>query len=104
MGLSLAAIVGLAVGFLYLMRRIVPLPRGGRSMRIIESVSLEPRRAIHLVKVGNRHILIGSTEGGISRIAELPEGELDIEEEVAPRGPRFLDLLRGRTRRTDGKD
>lgn len=100
---ALAGILGLAVGFLYLMKRFMPMTGGGRRMRVVESVSLEPRRALHLVQVSGRYLLVGSTDGSIRLIAELDPEQVDAQEPPSPPRRRFLDLLRGRGTE-DGKD
>ena len=95
--ISLALVLALAVGFLWLMRRLMPKPRGTRTVQILESVVLEQRRALHLIKVGNRTMLLGSTDGGISLLKQFDEGEIDTEPQ--PDAPtRFIDLLRGHKR------
>ncbi len=101
MGVSLALVVGLAVGFLYLMRRFVPGPRGGRVIRVMESLSLEPRRSLHLVKVGETYILVGSTDGGIREIARFTADEIPEQATSGPSGLRFIDIIRGRRGKND---
>jgi flagellar biosynthetic protein FliO len=93
--LVLLAVLGLAVGFIVLMRRLVPRPGSGRTIRLVETVPLEPRRALHLVTCGDRILLVGSTDGSIRTLATFARDEVDLEQK--PRTPlRFIDLLRGR--------
>jgi len=95
--LMLLVVLGLAVGFIMLMRRLVPRPGSGRTIRLVETVPLEPRRALHLVACGDRILLLGSTDGSVRMLAELGKGEVDVDEK--PAAPlRFIDLLRGRKR------
>ena len=67
---------------------------GGGRIEILERAHLEPRRTLHLVRIGARTFLIGSGESGPPAIlAEIPSGELPD----AKPGARFADVLR-RTR------
>lgn len=45
--------------------------RQGRLIRVIDRVGLEPKKTLYLVEVGNRHVLLGSGEGGIRFLTEL---------------------------------
>jgi flagellar biosynthetic protein FliO len=92
---ALALVIGLAIGTLYLLRRIVPVPSSGRTVRLVESVPLEPRRSLHLVEIGGRLLLLGSTDGSVSLLTELEKGEVEIPEPPPPAARRFIDILRG---------
>jgi flagellar biosynthetic protein FliO len=94
--LTLAIVLALAVGFIYLMRRLMPQPTSGRTIRLLESVPLEPRRSLHLVGIADRVMLLGSTEGGVSMLTEFDKGQVDVQEPKPPAARRFIDLLRGR--------
>lgn len=99
MVIVLAIVLALAVGFIHLMRRLAPRPASGRAIRIIESVALEPRRALHLVQIGTRILLLGSTDGSVGMLAEIDSEQVDLPEPGRSGSGRFLDLIRGR--RTD---
>ena len=93
--IMLLVVLGLAVGFITLMRRFMPKPGSGKTIRLVETVPLEPRRALHLVACGDRILLLGSTDGSVRKLAEFEKGEVEVEEK--PRAPlRFVDLLRCR--------
>jgi flagellar biogenesis protein FliO len=49
----------------------------GRQLGLVETVRLSPKQALHLVRVGDRHILVGATDQGIAMLTEvdLPERE-----------------------------
>jgi len=96
MALMLVVVLGLAVGFLYLLRRFVPGPGRGRRIQVVETVTMEPRRSLHLVKIGDRVLLVGSTDGGMSLLAEFTEDEMDVTPPDPGRPRSFLDVLRGR--------
>lgn len=91
--LALALVVSLAVLVLYLLRRVAPA--SGRTVKLVESIPLEPRRALHLVQIEDRILLIGSTDGSLTLIADFEKSAIHLPE---PRPPvRFIDLLRRRS-------
>lgn len=66
---------------------------GGR-VRVLERIALEPRRALYLVKVGERVLLLGAGEGGSpTLITELDPATLPLEEARKPAGEAFRDVL-----------
>ena len=50
----------------------------GAHMTVIERVSLDPRRALHLVRVGKRVLVLGASDEGLRTLAEIPADELDL--------------------------
>jgi flagellar biogenesis protein FliO len=44
----------------------------GAMLRVRESLALSPRRALLLVQVGTRSVLVASTESGVTLITECP--------------------------------
>jgi flagellar biosynthetic protein FliO len=56
----------------------------GAHMTVIERVSLDPRRALHLVRVGKRVLVLGASDEGLRTLAEIPADELDLASDVAP--------------------
>jgi len=73
MMLSVLLVVGLGSAAIYtsrkLMGKISKLP--GKRIKIVETAHLGPRKAVHLLRIGNRWLLIGSTNENITRLAEL---------------------------------
>jgi flagellar biosynthetic protein FliO len=63
--------------------RLANLP--GREIRIVETAHLGPRKAVHLVKIGNQRFLVGSTNESITMLASLTDGlsEMDFSAEEA---------------------
>jgi flagellar biosynthetic protein FliO len=76
---KLIAVLLLIIGGAIFLRRWQVKGGLGRSGRlsVIETVRLSPKQAIHLVKVGNQHLLIGATDQTISMLAsvDLPQAE-----------------------------
>ncbi len=50
-----------------------------RQMKIVETLSLSPRRALHLVQVGDRTLLIGATDQSIGLISPIETAGAGIE-------------------------
>ena len=70
----------LIVAAVYVSRKLLPkitnLP--GKEIRIIETAHLGPRRTVHVLEVGGRRLLIGSTNENISKLADLSSDLTDL--------------------------
>ncbi|HEY3282807.1 MAG TPA: flagellar biosynthetic protein FliO [Armatimonadota bacterium] len=77
---KLALVLGLAYGSLILLKRFSGSRAfgtlGGSSIRHLESLSLGPNRSLHLVRIGGRVLLLGSSSTQISFLAEVEESDL----------------------------
>ena len=73
MMVSVLFLIALGAAAIYVSKRFLPkitnLP--GKEIRITETVHLGPRKAVHLLEVGERRFLIGSTNENITRLADL---------------------------------
>ena len=73
MMVSVLFLIALGAAAIYVSKRFLPkftnLP--GKEIRIAETVHLGPRKAVHLLEVGERRFLIGSTNENITRLADL---------------------------------
>jgi len=73
MMLSVLLVVGLGAGAIYFSKKLLPritnLP--GKKIRIVETAHLGPRKAVHLLQIGNQQILIGSTNERITKLADI---------------------------------
>lgn len=69
--------------------------RGGR-MEVLERLPLDPRRSLHLVRVGDKVLVIGTGDGAPSVLAEMALDELP-EPEAPPSTKSFAEIL-GRAR------
>ncbi len=80
MMLSGLLVVGLGVGALYLSKRVLPnLTKAcGKEIRVVETTYLGPRKALHLVEIGNQRLLIGSTNESIAALAHIGDTWLDL--------------------------
>jgi len=83
---KLIVVLLLIVGVSIVFRRWIQ-PGAGinatRQMRLVETVRLSPRQALHLVVIGNRKLLIGATDQSVSLIAPIEE-ELPADEKTQP--------------------
>jgi flagellar biosynthetic protein FliO len=87
--LSILLVVALGAAAIYVSRKVVPkitnLP--GKQIHILETTHLGPRKAVHLVKIGDQQLLIGSTNESITTLADVTGAltefsEQQIEESV----------------------
>jgi flagellar biogenesis protein FliO len=71
--LSVLLVAALGVAAIYASRKLLPritnLP--GKKIHIIETVHLGPRKAVHLLEIGNQRFLIGSTNENITKLADV---------------------------------
>ena len=81
MMLAVGIIIAMGIGAIYFSRKLLPkianLP--GKKIQVIETVHLGPRKAVHLLRVGSRHILIGSTAESLSKLADINDGLFETD-------------------------
>jgi flagellar biosynthetic protein FliO len=71
---KLIVVLLLIVGSSALLRRwlqIGPSGRVNRQMRLIETIRLSPKQALHLIVVGGQKFLVGATDQNVSLIASV---------------------------------
>jgi flagellar biosynthetic protein FliO len=84
------------------------LGRFGGHLNVVETVRLSPKQAVHLVRVGKQHLLIGATDQAISMLATVdipaveaqPNPETNRAEgqpEKEQPQPSFMQLLQSLT-------
>jgi len=73
MMLSVLLIIVLGIGVLYLSKKVLPKMSNspGKNIHVVETAHLGPRRWVHLVEIGDRQILIGSTNENITKLADI---------------------------------
>lgn len=87
---TLLVVCGLAFVVLYGARRLgVGKPRGPLSL--VGHLPIDARRAIYLVRVGKQVLVVGASEGGLTRLGELPSSE--VPDQAAPVSTSFADVL-----------
>lgn len=55
--------------------KLVARAQVGKRLRVVERVGLDPRRALYLVEVDGKELLLGASEGGIARLLDLGQAE-----------------------------
>jgi flagellar biosynthetic protein FliO len=89
---KLSLIVGLIYGALWVFRRWrgADLRSGAKKIDVLETVHLSPRRAIHLVRAGDREVLIGATDQNITFLSEIKASSSIAVEQPVPAFARVL--------------
>lgn len=71
--LAVLFVVVLGIAAVYVSKKLLPklsnIP--GKEIHIVETVHLGPRKAVHLLEIGGRRYLIGSTNEKINTLADL---------------------------------
>lgn len=64
----------------FVLRRVVagPVFAGGNNLRIVDRLSLEPRRSLILVRAGDHYLLLAASEAGVAFIREVPAHEVVV--------------------------
>ena len=74
-------VAALGAAAIYISKKLLPritnLP--GKKIRIIETVHLGPRRAVHLLKIGNQRLLVGSTNENITKLADVTDALIEMD-------------------------
>jgi flagellar biosynthetic protein FliO len=75
MTLAVLLVVVLGTAAIYISKKFVPRITGlsGKKIQVLETVHLGPRKAIHLIKTGNRQLLIGSTNESVTKLADVTD-------------------------------
>jgi len=72
---SVVLVLALGAAAAYVSKKVLPritnLP--GKEIRILETAHLGPRKSVHLLRIGNQRLLIGSTNESITMLADVTE-------------------------------
>jgi flagellar biosynthetic protein FliO len=83
--IAILFVLALFVAAIYISKKLLPkisnLP--GKEIRIIETIHLGPRKAVHLLEVDNRRFLIGSTNENITKLADMSGNLKDLSSNEA---------------------
>ena len=87
MMLSVLIVVALGAAAIYTSRKLLPritnLP--GKEVRIVETIHIGPRKTLHLLKIGNQCLLLGSTGENITKLADVTDALADLPtQEIDP--------------------
>ncbi len=96
---ALVVVIASIYGGLYLLNRQMKRRQfgrtGGRSLDVLETAFVGPKKTVSLVRVADRAVLIGVTDNQISVLTELSEPETAriLAEQPQPRQETFGSLL-----------
>lgn len=103
---ALVVVIACIYGGIYLLRRMMGRRHSGRGgqglLQVLETAHLGPRKSVSLVRVADKSVLVGVTEGQISVLTELDEkktAEIVAADEAAETKPAFAGLLETATAR-----
>lgn len=96
---KLIAVLLLIVGSSVVFRRWLQPNLSGKSarqMRLVETIRLSPKQALHVVMIGDQKLLIGATDQNISLIAPVEESlvPVSVEETQPQAGLDFGSIVR----------
>lgn len=96
LGIGLVVVIGLIALVWYVMKRVQRArypaldERGGSSLiDVVATTSLGPARSLHLVRVGDEIVLVGSTDHSVNVVARIGAEDAPELFDVAPTGPGF---------------
>ena len=79
-------IVVLGAVAIYTVKRLLPKLRpAGKRIRVLETTYIGPRKAVHLLQVGARKLLVASSPTGVVKLDDVTEAYCDSYAEVARR-------------------
>ena len=83
--LAVLFVLALFIAAIYVSKKLLPriTNLSGKEIRIVETVHLGPRKAVHLLEIGNRRFLIGSTNENITKLADLAGDLTDLSAKEA---------------------
>ncbi|MCX5638160.1 MAG: flagellar biosynthetic protein FliO [Planctomycetota bacterium] len=91
--LSVLLVAVLGAAAIYASKKLLPritnLP--GKKIRIVETVHLGPRKAVHLLEIGNQRFLIGSTNESITKLADVTYAFAELLPKEADDEPGIYD-------------
>ncbi|NWF90378.1 MAG: flagellar biosynthetic protein FliO [Ignavibacteriaceae bacterium] len=93
----LLIISGLLLGLLYFAKRFA-LPKGKSNIlniKVLSSQMLMPKKYISIVKVQDKLLVLGVSEGGINLLKEIPATDVNLPEEMSSVSPlKFSDVFK----------
>lgn len=85
--LSILVVAGLGAAVIYVSKKLLPkitnLP--GKQIRVVETNHLGQRKALHLIQIGSRRLLIGSTNEAVTMLADVTESGQSFAAELEKR-------------------
>lgn len=99
LAVGLLLVLALLLAIAWLVRRSgrARLASGGVELPVVATVRLAPTRAVHLLRVGEELILVGSAEQGVTPIRVYPAPQAQALAETLERGETVRRLGAGRS-------
>ncbi|MBX3128296.1 MAG: flagellar biosynthetic protein FliO [Polyangiaceae bacterium] len=97
---TLLAIIALGALVLFAARR-AGVGRVAGPLSLVGRLPLDGRRAIYLVRVGKTVIVVGASEAGLSKLGELSDEGLELDDAPVPAASPFAAILARALRRSD---
>jgi flagellar protein FliO/FliZ len=97
MSLSLALVLALLFGTLWLMRRLrIGQSGAGGVVRVIASAAVGPRENVVVVEIGDEWLVLGVAPGNVRLLQTRPRGKAEAADGTAPAAfaARLLDAIR----------
>ena len=102
--LTLAFVIILIWYVLKLMSYSRKIGKRGGNLSIIESISLSTQSGMHIIRAGEKYLLVGVTKESITMLTELNGEQLDLTENKRPEMPFDKILQRFLRKGPDGED
>jgi flagellar protein FliO/FliZ len=96
MTVSLALVLGLAVGAVFILRRLANRrggPSAGRHLQLVETVHLGVKRSVSVLRIGDQVVLVGQSEQGMSGLGTLPASVLAAAPAPPAGAPPALEII-----------
>lgn len=102
--LTLAFIVGLMILLLFVVRKyFYTKPRlTNADMKVLMTMNLQPKKAIYLVKIFSRVMLVGVSDNAMTALGEITDSEILQKIESSgdvQKGRGFAEILKGLTQK-----
>lgn len=83
--IAILFVLALFITVIYVSKKLLPKISNlsGKEIRIVETIHLGPRKAIHLLEIENRRFLIGSTNENITKLADLSGNIMNLSSDEA---------------------
>ncbi len=81
LAIVIALVYGLLLGLRWLQQFKNPVKTGGATIQVLETIGLAPGRSLHLIVVGEKTLLLGSTEQNIALLTELADAHIPLPDE-----------------------
>jgi flagellar biogenesis protein FliO len=88
MTFAVLLIVALGATAIYTSKKLIPkiTKLSGKEIHIVETAHIGQRRAMHLLKIGDRMLLVGSTNESITKLADVTKALSNMSQQQQDNG------------------